>query len=200
MSKKASMSKGSKKARSAQVKTADLPVYCVYLYHFKGNALTQYEIIDCDRPFYNGNETTQELNTKLADVIQNAVKNNPHYYCKGEHMIMRRKSILAFAFESTDTATKNGRAEFLSYLGNDGGHTFSKHSDFDCTRDGRTYYVTYCLNSMKSYWGDEDLGDMQFERFHINLPFQPKSKEPGTGGTNQGPPIGPPDRGTKKKR
>jgi hypothetical protein len=186
------------KTNSVRKGTPDLPIFCVYLYHFNGNTLKQYEIIDCDTPVYEGNETDRVMQGKIEIIIQNAVNNTPPYYCDGNKIFMRRKSILVFAFESVEPTTQNGHATFQSYMGNDGSHTFYNHRYFTFTRDGRKYDVSYCLNRMRSTDGG-DLADLEYERFAIDLPFQKKrGRQPGTGGTNQGPPVGPPDR--KKKR
>jgi hypothetical protein len=175
----------------------ELPICCVYLQHFVNGVLyRQYEVVYRNKQVYNTGYSDAKVQGIIKDAIRETIlkTTSPDYYNADEVMYMRRRSVLVFAVESNNTLTTNGETAFRSEKSNYGYHTFDKKNHFSDTLDNRTFYVSYCLNHMKST-DHGDLWDRESEYFDIDLPYD-KSRdgdpEPGTGGTNMGPPIGPP--------
>lgn len=196
----------SEKLNRKQTKIPDLPISSVYLYHIvNGDPCRKYEVVYRNKVVYDSGYTDADVKRILRETIENAILSNvPPYYCEGEDlMYMRRKSLVVFVVESDTILSQSGDMTFQSYKGNNGYHTFDRNRRryFKFNKNNRTFYVSYCLNIMKSTDG-EDLALLDYERFWIDLPYQKRGKrdrEPGTGGTNMGPPLGPPDRKRKKR-
>lgn len=178
-------------------------IYAAYLYYFDSftGPARCYE-------YFNIRDYIRDPDKKMEELAKNAYNrgNNPPEYCFDERdFIMRRKSYIVFVVEDKDELPLKYPLKFHSKThGNDGKHTFRYKKmkylsiPVGSGANAKVLNIVYCPNDLTK-WQGGDLGERDFEDFQIYLPFSSrKAKEPGTGGTNMGPPVPPPGKKTKR--
>lgn len=201
-----------KKARKSKVGlknsvTTALPIHTIYFYYLKFDSLGEYET----RLYYQFNNDTpiENLEHDIATLAINAYRNGNNPPCLGgevDDLYRRRKSYFVVVVEGwalepiAPMELKRVDAHGNQYPSN---HTFSHPQYFEVTVAnvaGRKVILpgAFCLNVMQSAtYPGSDLGEMQpreFEDFELYLNLVPPvfHEYPDSGGTNMGPPIGPP--------
>jgi hypothetical protein len=183
--------------------------YCIYLYYLKyaddgsgGSNLTDeiiFEVFDSD---YAINSPRSRISTEVAALYSDSLKGIQ--YENHDQLVMRRKSYVVFVIQGDFEIDDKG---VFKFSGRDKhgnsipyNHTFQNFQFFDVQiydRDNNsaTVKVAYFENHMMSASTGKALGKLEYEDFTIIPPLKGRQLlgDPGTGGTNMGPPIPPPD-------
>lgn len=174
----------------------DAPIHCIYFYYIKvitgGSELRVYYRFDKRNPVTNiVNEITKLTINAFED------ENNPP--CIGNEVSdvdWRRKSYIVVMVE--DYRLNRPPFGMQSELGKENRFTFGRVTSVtvpvtDNNGNSKNIMGGYLINTMKHYvYGDDLLEEDAGELFKIILNPPILEFYPDSGGTNMGPPIGPP--------
>lgn len=177
--------------------------HTIYLYYIReGHNPRIYE-------YYNFKNSVLVAEQRIDELVMNALLDEddpPVYTDEHEYMIMHRKSYLAFVFESKQPVTVTDPVIFrdVDDPNNNGWHTFEyinkKATMVEKGGEKLYFYAIWYKNHLKRKPGGGDWGKDKVqkkwvgEQYNITLPFKAGERllDPGTGGTNMGPPVPPP--------
>ena len=204
MDTKSAKKKSADKSASKKINKASRPVtrinhHSIYLYYarIKSNGT-----IDRERVyfFHKKHAPITNVETKIADMADNAVHDNddpPAYGGKIKDLVRRRKGYFVLVIDSTRYKVDQNNPMTFAGTGpaNDGSHTFINARYMPVAVGSKVLDVIICENIMRKHSTGNDLGDNESETFDLTvnfIPSLPRGMFPDSGGTNMGPPLGPP--------